>query len=123
MKIIFILCGLILVLGGIFVWRQWRLPVEYGTFIGAPKTEVIDLIEKPKDYLNKTVAIQGIIKKQCTTMGCYFFFESGNQSLRVDISELAMNAPMKNGHMAQVEGQIVPYDDGFQFWASAVHFE
>jgi hypothetical protein len=56
-------------------------------------------------------------------MGCFFFFRSGKSTLRVDLEEIAMNAPMKNGRRARAEGQMVPYGDGYQLWASAVEFE
>lgn len=123
MKTIFVLCGLILIIGAVLFWRHQRGPNQYGTFIGAPKVEVKDLIERPKDFLRKTVAIDGKITKQCTTMGCYFFFQSNHKLLRVDISELAMNAPRRNGHDATVEGQLVPFEDGYQFWASSVNIK
>jgi len=123
MRAIFVLCGIVLVAGGVFLWRQLRLPTHFGQFSGAPKAQVADLIDRPTDFLHTTVTIEDVVRKQCTTMGCYFFFESGKRMLRIDISEIAMNAPRKNGHRARVEGQMVPYGDGFQFWASAVQFE
>jgi hypothetical protein len=119
MKTIFAICGLVLVVGGVLFWRHLRLPNQYGTFIGVQRVEVKDLIERPKDFLHKTVGIEGEITKQSTTMGCYFFFPSGDKLLRVDISEIAMTAPRRNGHRTYVEGQLVPYQDGYQFWASA----
>jgi hypothetical protein len=39
------------------------------------------------------------------------------------LQEIAMNAPRRNGHPARVEGQVVPFDHGYQFIASAVEFE
>ncbi len=123
MKAIFILCGLILVVGGILLWQQMRLPSEFGSFTGVPKADVASLIERPKDFVGRTLLIEGEVRKQCTTMGCYFFFESGQNLLRIDIAEIAMKAPRKNGHRARVEGQMVPYQDGYQFWASAVRFD
>lgn len=123
MKAIFALCGIILVAGGIFAYRALQGPNEFGSFSQPPKAEVKDLIERPRDFLSKTVTIEGVVKKQCTTMGCYFFFEEGDKMLRVDISEIAMHAPRRNGRVALVEGQIVPYQDGYQFWASAVRFK
>jgi len=69
------------------------------------------------------VVIEGTVRKQCTTMGCYFFFLSGQKMLRVDLEEITMTAPRRNGNTARVEGQIVPYGDGFQFVASAVEFQ
>ena len=125
MRAIFSLCGLILLIGGIFLWRSFHQPIVFGEFTGAPQAEIIDVIDRPQDYLNKTVALQGQIAKQCETMGCYFYFiTKGGKELRVDLAQIAMNAPQgKNGHQARVEGRTAPYDKGYQFMASAVEFE
>lgn len=124
MKAILALCAVVLAVGSVAIYRVARPASIYGSFETAPKVEVIRLIERPKDYMKKTVAIEGIITRQCTTMGCYFFFEAGDKTLRIDIAEIAMHAPKnKNGRMARVEGRMVPYGDGHQFWASAVEFK
>ena len=124
MKAIFALCAVVLVAGSIALYRVTRHASIYGSFEKAPSVEVSQLIERPKDYRKKTVAIEAIITKQCTTMGCYFFFEAGGKTLRVDLQEIAMHAPKnRNGRIARVEGRMVPYGDGYQFWASAVEFK
>jgi hypothetical protein len=123
MRTIFILCGVILVAGAVFAWRSMQMPTKYGAFTGAPKANVADLIERPKDFLGKTVSVEGTVREQCKTMGCYFFMPSGTKMLRVELNEIAMNAPMREGHQARVEGQMVPYGDGYQLFASAVEFE
>ena len=123
MRTILVLCALSLVVGAAVIWHLVSLPNEYGSFTGAPKAEVVDLIERPKDFLHTTVAIEGMVRQQCTTMGCYFFFLSGTKMLRVDLEQITMVAPRRNRHRARVEGQIVPYGDGYQFVASAVEFE
>jgi hypothetical protein len=56
-------------------------------------------------------------------MGCYFFFLSGKDRLRVDLEHIAMNAPRRNGRTARVEGQMVPFDHSYEFLASAVEFQ
>ncbi len=122
MKKIFLLCALTLVAIGALVWRAAAKPSRFGSFTGAAKTEVAALIERPKSYTGKTLALEGTITEQCKSMGCFFFFRSGNQSLRIDLEEIAMTAPMREGRRARVEGQLVPYGDGFQLWASAVEF-
>src|SRR6266853_1014868 len=114
MRTILVLCALTLVLGSALVWKAMRLPSHYGAFTGAPKAEVADLVGRPKEFLHKTVTIEGTVRQQCTTMGCYFFFFSGKNMLRVELQEIAMNAPRRNGHLARVEGQIVPFDGGHQ---------
>lgn len=124
MKAILALCGVILVAGAIWAYRAARPKTLYGEFIGAPKTEVGELIARPKSHMGKTFAIDGIITQQCTAMGCFFFFEAGGDILRVDLAEIAMRAPKnRNGRPARVEGQIVSYGNGYQFWASAVEFQ
>lgn len=123
MRTILALCVLSLVIGIIVIWHLVSLPNNYGAFTGAPKADIAALIERPKDFLHKTLAIEGTVRKQCTTMGCYFFFLSGEKVLRVDLEQITMVAPRRNGHVARVEGQMVPYGDGYQFVVSAVEFE
>ena len=123
MRTIFALCGVILLAGGFFIWRTMRLPTQYGAFTGAPKVAAADLIERPKDFLGKTVTVEGTISEQCKTMGCFFFFRAGGNILRIELQQIAMNAPMREGHQARVEGQIVPYGDGYQLFGSAVEFK
>lgn len=124
MKVIFALCGIILLVGGVLFWQWTQKPVQFGVFTNAPKVEILDVINHPQNYLHKTVALEGEIAKQCTTMGCYFFLAVGMQELRVDLVEIAMNAPKKrDGRRVRVEGRTVPYDQGFQFMASWVEFQ
>jgi hypothetical protein len=56
-------------------------------------------------------------------MGCFFSIRSESKSLRVDLQQIAMNAPRMEGHLARVEGQIVRYGDGYQLFATAVRFQ
>jgi len=123
MMTIFILCGLILAGGGIFAWRAMQKPTRFGDFVGAPRAEAVDLVERPKEFLRKTVSVQGVVREQCQAMGCFFSIPAGEKMLRVELQEIAMNAPMREGHQAVVEGQMVPYGDGYQLFASAVEFK
>lgn len=123
MKKILILCMLIVVAAAAAAWRAAAKPARFGSFTGAPKAEVASVISDPKAYLSRTVQIEGFVSEQCKTMGCYFFFKSGDRTLRVDLQEIAMTAPMREGRNARVEGQTVPYDGGYEFFASAVEFE
>jgi len=47
---------------------------------------------------------------------------AGEKTLRVDLEKIAMNAPMREGRPARVEGHMVPYGDGYQLFASAIEF-
>lgn len=123
MKTIFAICGVILIIGGVLFYQNMHEPKIFGEFISAPKVSVIEVIEHPENYLHKTVSIEGVIADQCTSMGCYFFFNVRTKQLRVDIAPVAMHAPKgQEGKKARVEGRTVPYDKGYQFSASAVEF-
>ena len=74
MKTILILCAATLVVGAALTWKAVRMPSQYGTFSGAPKADVADLIERPKEFLHKTVTIEGTVRQQCTTMGLLLLF-------------------------------------------------
>jgi hypothetical protein len=122
-KKIILLCTLTLAIATVFIWRAAAKPNRFGTFSGAPKVGVATLIANPKANAGKLLQVEGVISEQCKSMGCYFFFKSGKDELRVDLQDVAMTAPMREGHKALVEGQIVPYNDGYQLYASAVEFE
>ena len=122
MKKILILCAVTLVVASVLIWRAVAKPSIYGQFTKAPRADVTALVERPKDYLGKTVSIDGTITEQCKAMGCYFIFKDGARALRVDLADIAMTAPMHEGKPARVEGQLVPYADGYQLYATAVEF-
>ena len=122
MRIILGLCAAIAVIGGVLIWKSMQLPTIAGAFTGATKAEVAVLIERPQAFLNQTVLIEGEIRQQCKTMGCYFFFAAGDKQLRVDIEQILMNAPNREGRPARVEGFMTPFGEGYQFQASAVEF-
>lgn len=122
MKQILIACGLTLALATFMVWRAFGGPSRFGTFTRAPRAEVARLIAEPRAFLGKTIEVDGVISEQCKSMGCFFFFRSGNETLRVDLQEIAMRAPLREGRTARVEGQMIPYNDGYQLYASAVEF-
>jgi len=123
MKTIFALCAAMLVGVGVWSYQHGRLPDKAGTFIGAPKVSVTDLVLKPKAYLGKTLAVEGIVREQCESMGCFFYLHEGDRTLRVDLEEIAMNAPRREGRPVAAEGTLVKYGDGYQLWASAVEFK
>ena len=123
MKHILILCVITLGGGSAFVWRAVAKPSRYGSFTGAPRAEVAALVERPKEFVGKTVSVDGTITEQCKAMGCYFNFKDGGKSLRVDLQDIAMTAPMHEGKPARVEGQLVPYGEAYQLYATAVEFK
>ncbi len=124
MRTIVVFCALLLLGGGLLLWRQFRMPNVYGAFTDAPKVEVAELIAHPDDYLQKTILLEDIVRDQCEAMGCYFYFFAGTNSIKVDLADIAMHAPKKkDGHVARVEGRIMPDNSDYVFWASAVEFK
>ena len=123
MKTILTLCVVVLIAAGVLGWRATRMPTQYGKFLGAPKVQVADLIERPKDFLNKPVLIEGEVREQCKTMGCFFLFVAGDRTLRVDLQQVAMTAPMHEGRPARAEGILEVYGETFQLVATAVEFK
>ena len=123
MRTILTLCASILVVGSIFIWRARQVPDRFGQFTGGQEVTVEDVVARPQDFVGKMVSLRGIVREQCAAMGCYFFFHAPNGKLRVELKDIAMDAPMREGRSARVEGQMVPYMDGYQLFASAVAFE
>lgn len=123
MRTILAMCVLILVIGGAFAWRAIHLPNHFGAFTGAREIPVEDLVAHPQDFTGKMLLVRGTVREQCRTMGCYFFFPAQNGKLRVELKAIAMEAPMREGRPARVEGQLIPYNDEYQLYASAVSFE
>ncbi len=122
MKTILSLCAVILVVAGVLGWRATQAPTKFGEFTGASKVRVEDLIERPKEFLGKTVRLEGQIRDQCKAMGCFFFFVAGEKTLRIDLQQVAMAAPMNEGRAAIAEGQLETFGDGYQLVANAVEF-
>ena len=123
MRVILAICLSTLIAGGLLIWNALRWPNQYGTFTGATQTETAMLIDKPTDFIGKTVTVAGTVREQCNTMGCFFYFYAGNKKLRVDLKDIAMKAPRREGHSARVEGRLEPYVEGYQLFATAVKFE
>ena len=123
MKKIIVLCALTAVVVALMVWRAVAQPSRFGSFTSAPKSDVAGLVAHPQTFLGKTVEVEGTITEQCKAMGCFFFLRSEKGTLRVDLQEIAMKAPLREGRTARVEGQVVPYNGGYQLYASAVEFE
>lgn len=124
MKKIFLLCGIILVAGIIYFWQANKTPLNFGEFTDAPQVSIANVIERPQDYTQKTVALEGIVSKQCEAMAMCFSFIEGNRELFVDLGVILMYGPTgKNGHKVRVEGRTVTNNQiDYQFQASAAEF-
>ena len=122
MKKILILCVVVLIAAGAFIWRVVAKPSLFGHFNGAAQVEVSALVEHPKDYVGRPLSAEGTVTEQCQAMGCYFMLRDARKALRVDLQDIAMTAPMHEGKPVRVEGQLLPYGEGYQLVATAVEF-
>ena len=122
MKKIFVLCFTVVIALSVFIWRAAAKPSKYGEFVNAENVPVAKLVANPKGYLGKRLSVVGKITEQCKSMGCFFTFRDGENALRVNLEDIAMTAPKHEGRPARVEGQIMPYGQGYQLVATAVEF-
>ena len=124
MRGILILCGLILTVGLLALGWHFLGPDLYGENFSTevPSVETRLLIEKPEDFLGKTVQIEGTVRRQCLSTGCYFFFLVGEKSLRIEMGDVVNKLPARESYKARVEGELGRYGDGFQFYGRAVQF-
>ena len=124
MKGIFILCGVILLAGLVFLALHVAKPDRYGgEFQEAPLVDTKELIHSPEKYLGKTVKVEGIVRKQCQSTGCFFFFQSGDDLLRIELGDVVSSLPKREGFSARVEGELGKYGDGYQLYGRAVEFQ
>jgi uncharacterized protein YdeI (BOF family) len=123
MKKILLLCAATLVVASVFIWRAVAKPSVYGQFINAPEVTVAALVDHPQQFLGKRVSVEGTITEQCKAMGCFFNFRDGEKSLRVNLEDIAMTAPMHERRPARVEGQLAPYGQAYQLIATAAEFK
>jgi hypothetical protein len=123
MKGIFILCGTILVAALVFLGIQLAKPDRYGSeFQGAGVVDVKELLASPEKYLGKPVRVEGIVRKQCQSTGCYFFFQAGDDLLRIELGDVVSSLPKREGFFARVEGELGKYGNGYQLYGRAVEF-
>ncbi len=125
MRNILILCAAILVVGAAaLVWHLTR-PEHFGTpFQGAQEASIKDLLEKPTEHLDRDVAVEGTIVRQCPATGCWLFLkdESG-RDIRVEMNKIAPTFPQRSGRRAVVEGRLTKSGDSYELEGKAVEFK
>jgi hypothetical protein len=118
------LCGTILVVGlALAGWYATRPDRYGGDFKGAELVTVPELLHSPEKYVGKPVKVEGIVRKQCQATGCYFFFQAGDELLRIELGDVVSSLPKRDGYHAEVEGELGKHGDGYQFYGQAVQFD
>ena len=125
MKAILIIGGLLL-LGAL----SWFLILRPGCrnfcgpgLRGLERAGIARMLEKPADYLQKDVHIEGTVTRQCPECGCWFLLrEEGGGELKVEAGDLSEPVPYRPGRKAVVEGRLIRFGEGYEFVASALEF-
>ena len=123
MRKILALCALVLILGLAGAALALKGASHFGAaFTGAPHVEVVDLLHRPEEYLNKQLTIEGTVSDQCALTGCFFHFRVGIERLRIELGDLAEKIPQHAGTPVKVEGTLVHHGDSYEFLGTAVEF-
>ena len=92
-------------------------------FREVPVVGLQELLARPADHLRKEVRIQGEIVRQCPSAGCWFFLKAPDgRELKVEAGDTLPELPQRVGRGAEVEGQLIPFGDGYEFIGTAVEF-
>lgn len=123
MKRLLLVGGVALLASGLFFWHLSRQSHSFGKLLGAPPADVGDLVDRPREYLHRIVAIEGVVSEPCGTAGCSFLFVgSASKRLRVDLADIGTQPSVWAGSTVRVEGLLVPCGDGYELWATGVTF-
>jgi hypothetical protein len=124
MRKILILCAAVLVVGAAaLVWYLTR-PEHYGhPFQGAPAVSVKDLMDRPDDYLDRNVTVEGDITRQCPATGCWLYLrDPSGKEIRVEMGGVVPTLPQRGGKKAVVEGQFRKSGDSYEIDGKAIEF-
>ncbi|MBI3414979.1 MAG: hypothetical protein HY043_06600 [Verrucomicrobia bacterium] len=128
MKTILIFCAVILVAAtAVFAWKFSHREDHFGKpFTGLPAAAIPDIVAKPDVFLGRQVSIQGKLKRQCPSTGCWFFLtdpaDPKAQELKVEMGDTTPRLPSRMGRLAHLEGQFIKYGEGYEFIGVAVTF-
>jgi len=124
MRKILILCVAIVIIGAILLVWQLTRPEHHGQpFEGAPKASIKELTEKPVDFLDKDITVEGKVVRQCPASGCWLFVkdESGRE-IRVEMSSVTPTLPQRKGKTAVVEGRLNKAGESYEIDGKGIEF-
>lgn len=81
--------------------------VGQGVSEKTPEVKVSDLLEKPRDYLGKTVKVRGVVSGVCSHRGCWMKIAGDKpfQAIRIKVKDGAMVFPADaKGKQAVAQG-------------------
>jgi hypothetical protein len=125
MKTILAVFGLLLLslLAWLLILRP-GLKKHFGAELrGLEPAGIARMLEKPGDFLQKDVRIEGSVTRQCPQCGCWLILkDAGGGELKVEAGDLAEPVPYRPGRKVVVEGRLIRYGEGYEFVASALEF-
>ena len=124
MKVIFILCGVILLGAAAFFVFAHSERDHYGNeFRGYPAADLGAMGDHPQEFLKRDLTIRGTITRQCPSSGCWFFLrDAGSKELKVEMGDTTPKLPQRIGRTATVEGRLISFGESFEFVGTAVEF-
>ena len=124
MKVIFILCGVILLgAAAIFVFAHSERDHYGNEFRGYPAADLGAMADHPQEFLKRDLTIRGTITRQCPSSGCWFFLRDvGSKELKVEMGDTTPKLPQRIGRTATVEGRLISFGESFEFVGTAVEF-
>jgi hypothetical protein len=129
MKSILITCGVIFAaILAFVVWNSTSEDNHFGKpFSGFIVAPIPDMVANPASYIGKPVSIQGVLKRQCPSTGCWFYLadpaDPTVKQLKVEMGDTTPKLPQRIGQTAHVEGQLIKFGDGYEFIGVAVTFK
>jgi hypothetical protein len=129
MKTILIICiAILIVVAAAFTCKFSNREDHFGKpFAGLPAAAIPDIVAKPEAFLGKQVRIQGKLLRQCPSTGCWFYVVAPGdpkaQELKVEMGDTTPRLPARLGRLADVEGQLIRFGEGYEFIGVAVTFK
>jgi cytochrome c-type biogenesis protein CcmE len=124
MRKILVLCVAVLVIGVMaLVWLFTR-PEHHGRpFEGAPKASIQELTEKPGDFLDKDITVEGEVVRQCPASGCWLFVkDDSGREIRIEMGGVTPTLPQRKGKTAVVEGRLSKAGESYEIDGKGITF-
>ncbi len=101
------------------------LPSSQATKAAQEKLEierVVDLLNRPERYKDRSVTIEGKIVSQCNA-GCWFILNDGTGTIYVDLSPSNLTIPQKRGAIVKVHGRVIHKNGDIYLVSERVEFK
>ena len=82
------------------------------------------LLASTRDYVGKTIKVEGNVAKVCQSMGCWLSFEDGESTITVNMKDHAFSVAKDGaGSWCEAEGTVAQVGEEFTLTAHAVRMK